>query len=207
MATKTLGDLYSRFVARSNYLVQKFETPLPLPSDPTHRAICDAVQCDGRALMLIKLQFIWGEFCRELITRSAIGGYQTISGTMVRQSSSVTSHKDVQDAIDKQGGNRPPAWHVPSFAVGVAKRLGTQNFRQITLALGLTSPVDDLRKARNYIVHPWKDTRIQYEQVVWKFSLSFVDPVSLLTARLPGGATRFEAWVDDFQMMVLEAVR
>lgn len=205
MPSKTLRKLYSHFVARTDFLVSKYDYPLPLPRDAAHRDMCQAINCDGRALMIIRLQLLWGEFCRELVVRSALGGCRTVSGSLLSRGATVSAPQAIQQAVERR--RRPPTWHITTFAVAIARILGTQNYQQIYLALTQVSPVDDLRIVRNYIVHPGETTRIAYEQVAWKLGTPEADPVSLLAFRLSGGATRFETWVADFQLMALNAVR
>jgi hypothetical protein len=205
MARKTLRELYSHFVARTNLLVEKYD--FPIPPDTSHRDMCNAIHSDGRALMIIRLQLLWGEFCRELVMRSALGGYLTITGTFPSASPALLSLQAIQQAINLERRGRPPAWHSPVFALAVARRLNIQNYDQVSLALTQASPVDDLRTIRNYIVHPSEFTRIPYVNITWRLGSPGTDPVSLLAVRLPGGATRYETWVADLQTMVLDAVR
>jgi len=169
--------------------------------------MCQAINCDGRALMIIRLQLLWAEFCRELVVRSALGGYRTIAGSLLSRGSAVSNPQAIQQAVNKERKGRPPTWHSPTFVVAIARSLGIQNHGQIYMALSQVSPVDDLRAIRNYIVHPGEATRMAYEQVTWKLSALGADPVSLLAFRVPGGATRFETWVADFKLMALNAVR
>lgn len=205
MARKTLRELYSHFVARTNIMVHKYD--FHLSPDPTHRDMCNAIHCDGRALMIIRLQLLWGEFCRELVTRSAIGRCRTITGTFPSRSPALSSLQAIEQAINAERRGRPPAWHSPAFALAVARRLNIQNYDQVSLALSQAAPVDDLRTIRNYVVHPSEVTRIPYVQITRRLGSPGTDPMSLLATRLPGGATRYETWVADLQAMALDAVR
>lgn len=205
MPTKTLGELYSHFVARTDMLVQKYNTSPP--ANPVHGDICQDIVRDGRALIIIRLQLLWGQFCQELVMRSAVGGCRTITGKVLAKGTGVSSPGAIQRAVRQESSGPFPTWHSPTFSVKVAKRLGTQNYIQIYLALSQTSPVEDLNKVRNYIVHPRDATRSEYLKVAWKLSAPAAEPISLLAHRMPGGATRFETWVGDFQTMALNAVR
>lgn len=203
MAMKKLSQLYSHFIARTNQLVLKYDAPLP--PDSNSKYMCHAIHNDGKALMVIKLHLLWGQFCRELVVTSALGGCQTITGTVL--GAAVTSPNDIRRAVNKETRGRPPPWHKPVFAVTIAQNLGTQNFKQLQLALSRISPVDDLKTVRDYVVHPWESTRLAYIQVSRNLKAPGVDPVPLLTIRGKNGSSTFRSWVIQLQNMALDAIR
>ena len=47
--------------------------------------MCEPVHKDGRAYLVIWLQDLWGQFCRELVLRSAIGGCETRTGLRLKR--------------------------------------------------------------------------------------------------------------------------
>jgi hypothetical protein len=186
-------------------LVIKYDAPLP--PDPKNKYLCSAIHTDGRALMIVRLQLLWGQFCRELVVTSALGGCQTITGTVLGPGAAVTSLNDIKRVVKKETKGRPPPWHKPRFAVTIAQNLGAQNFRQLQLALSRVSPVDDLKIVRDYIVHPWKSTRLAYIQVSRNSKASGINPVSLLAIRESNGNNIFKNWVIQLQNMALDAIR
>lgn len=205
MAIKKLRQLYSHFVARTNQLVLKYDAPLP--PDPNNKYMCPAIHNDGRAHMIIRLQLLWGQFCRELVVTSAVGGCQTITGTVLGPGAAITDPNDIKRVVNKEARGRPPPWHKPKFAVTIAQNLGTQNFRQVQLALSRVSPVDDLKTVRDYIVHPWESTRLAYMQVNRNLKAPGIDPVSLLAIQGRDGSSTFKRWVVQLQDIALDAIR
>ena len=203
MAMKKLHQLYSHFTARTNQLVTKYDAPLP--PDPNNKYMCPAIHKDGKALMIIRLQLLWGQFCRELVVTSALGRCQTITGTVLI--AAVTSPNEIRRVVNKETKGRPPPWHKPVFAVTIAQNLGTQNFSQLQLALSRISPVDDLKTVRDYIVHPWESTRLAYIQVSRNLKAPRIDPVPLLAIRGKDGSSTFKNWVIQLQNMALDAIR
>lgn len=77
-----------------------------LPADPTEMAVCAPVHHDGLLFLMVRLQHLWGEFCRELVVRLAIGGCVTRTGMYV---SPVPEVKRVSDlpTIAKRFSKRP----------------------------------------------------------------------------------------------------
>ncbi len=205
MAMQGLHQLYSHFVARTNQLVVKYDAPLPL--DPNNEYLCPDIHKDAGAFMLVRLQLLWGEFCRELVITSALGGCRTITGTVLGPGAVVTSLNDIKQVVDNETQGRPPPWHIPRFAVTIAQNLGAQNFRQLQLALSRVSPVDDLKVVRNYIVHPWKRTRLAYVQVSRNLGAPGINPVTLLASRGKDGSSTFRNWVVQLQNIALDAIR
>lgn len=210
MAVRTLNELYIRFVVRSKILADKYKTSLPY-SGKCRNTICqsfyETVHCDARAQMIVRLQFLWGEFCREIIIRSALGGYKTVGGNILKPVATANVMSVIEKAVNKARSGRPVAWHRPRFAVDVGKSLGIQNYKEIALALTSVAPFDDLLVVRNYVVHPSKETRMAFERLTWKLSALGTDPVTLLAIRRAGGATYFETWVADFQTIAFQAVQ
>ncbi len=200
MAMRALHELYAHFVSRTDFLVRKFEAPLA--SDA-----CIPIHADGRMRMLIRLQHLWAEFCRELVTRSALGGCQTLSGRLLGRVSGVSDWRDIERTAWKESNRRPPPWHQPKFTLGVANKLAVQNLAQISLGLGAVSPADDLTDIRNYIVHPNERTKLAYNRVTYKLGARGLEPDMLLTSRQIGGATLFEAWVAELQTVAFNAIR
>ncbi len=157
--------------------------------------------------MIIRLQLLWGQFCRELVVTSAVGGCQTITGTVLGPGAAITDPNDIKRVVNKEARGRPPPWHKPKFAVTIAQNLGTQNFRQVQLALSRVSPVDDLKTVRDYIVHPWESTRLAYMQVNRNLKAPGIDPVSLLAIQGRDGSSTFKRWVVQLQDIALDAIR
>lgn len=106
----------------------------------------------------------------------------------------------------RESNGRQPPWHYPNYTVQVAKALGVANYSQISISIGATSPVRDLISVRNYIAHPNVLTLADYRRSCTRFGVSSRDPVDLLTLIQPGGATLFESWALQLQIVAEAAV-
>ena len=200
---KKLHELYSHFAARTDRLAAKYDAPLPPDSDKEY--MCQPIHRDGKALMIIRLQLLWGQFCRELVVASALGKCQTITGTVL--GAAVTTPGDISRAIHRETRGKPPPWHRPTFAVTMARNLRTQNSAQLQLALSRVSPVDDLKAVRDYIVHPRELTRLAYLRVSRNLKSPGADPVTLLCIPDRDGSSTFRSWIMQIQVIALDAVR
>jgi hypothetical protein len=197
--------LYGRFLARTTFLVRKFESPLP--RDAPCRETCLHIHEHGRLNLVIRLQFLWAEFCRELVVRSALGNSSSLSGTPLAPAPGVSCLEDITNIASAESRGRHPPWHKPTFAASVAAKLGVQNLAQIRNGLSPVSAVTDLIVVRNYIVHPNQRTKLDYVRLTRRLGCAELAPVTLLATYQPGGATLFEVWVADLQTMALNAVR
>lgn len=197
---RNLSELYTRFAQRTDLLVRDFDAP-------SLARTCTAIHAEGQVRLLIRLQHLWAEFCRELITRSALGSCRTISGSLLTRVPRVNKVRDILGFAKKESKGGFCPWHDPVFALGVANRLAVQNLSQMSLGLGAVSPANDLTAMRNYAVHPNKRTRTHYEQVTYKIGIPGAQPAELLATRQTGGATLFETWVADLQLIALIASR
>ena len=149
-----------------------------------------------------------GEFCRELLVRSSVGGFSTIGGTQLPQVVGISHPRDVDRVAQQTLGRSTIAWHVPQLAGRVTRTLSPANETQIVTALSSTSPVDDIRTIRNYIVHPNAGTRSRYSAVARRYGVFDSDPDVLLSANISlGNITRFEYWIIQLQAVALNAGR
>lgn len=185
----SLPALLSRFVGRTDTLVQAIYRPGP--SDPT-------VFLSSRLFFVIRLQTLWGEFCRNLVVRSALGQVKTLSGTVVANAPGVSALGDIAKITGKPITGPGANWHIPTFAVNSANALQTLNYPQISAGLGSVNG-SDLRSVRNYIVHPSELTKSQFDQTALNLGIIGAGPVDLISAPLHGGSNIFESWVLDLQ--------
>ena len=204
MAANTLGKLYFRFASRLERMYERYRIePEVFDSHPERR--------DGRLFCVVRLQHLWGEFCRELIARSSIGGARTMEGTYLPRVSGVRQWKDVEEiARETTGARRDVPWHIPERSARIALKLAPKNATQIATALSSVSPIDEIRAIRNYVVHPNRDTRVKYDAAARRAGALDPDPDPdiLLTSKVhPGNVTRFEYWAAQIRIVALEASR
>ncbi len=204
MGEGNLATLYSRFHSRTARLVECFKSSAP--STPAHGEACRALETEGREREIIKLQMYWGEFCRELVLRSAMGGWRTLAGNTLGPASVMRRHDVIRTARRMSNGAHPP-WHVPSFCGNVVSQIGTQNQGQIQMGLGIVAPVQDLLDVRNYVVHPSQVTETAFRRVGMSYGQPRATPSALLSSEGPGGGTLFETWVENLRDAARAAIR
>lgn len=192
MPQRTLYSAYTRFASQTYRLVQVFCAPRLAPS-------CELPHVYSAQLSAIRLQMLWGQFCKRVIIESALGNALTSSGQTL--SSRIKTTKSLNTQI------RNVNWHIPREALKQANEWQIENYSQV--ALGLTSaPMNTVNAVRNYLVHPGKSSA---EKLVDAFPILRITPESnpynLLSYTIPGGQSRFEDWVDRLMIAALEAVR
>jgi hypothetical protein len=204
MAVKGLSELYSHFVGRTNELVRKFGTSLPV--SPPYDSSCPPVHRDGQKFLIMRLHCLWAAFCQGLVTRSALGNTMTLSGSLIPRVSGISRSVDVQRVAMRESNGRQPPWHDTGFTIRVASTLALANYNQISMSIGAVSPIRDLVDIRNYIAHPNNRTITAYQRISTGFGVSSRDPIDILTLTQPGGATLFETWVSQLQIAAQAAV-
>lgn len=204
MSQRTLGTLYSHFIAKTENVNDTFNTSLP--SSPVHKESCIKLSFDGRERQIIKLQLYWGEFCHELLVKSAIGGYKTLkSGTL--NPARISKVTDIYTVANKISRGRDFPWHIPYYCTNLAKTIGTQNYGQILMGLSITAPIDDLRDVRNHLVHPCKTTQLAFNRVASKYGYPSSDPISLLATIQKNGKTLLFKWIESLRLMAEISIR
>ena len=178
-----LSELYRGFVDYTNALVRRFDVPVP-SHDPFY-STCPMIHEDGQALLVVRLQNSWAEFCHELINISASNDTRCVH----RAATYVASDM----------GHSYPVWHSPEFVVRVAKHLTLTKVDLIDLYLGANLSSGRVTDVRNYIVHPGSRTESKYREVAAAEGVPDVGVGRLLNIRFSGGATLFERWVKDLQ--------
>ena len=164
------------------------------------------MQIHGQERDILKLQLYWGEFCRGLVIKSAIGGYETLTGNVLIRTR-VSSISAINMVAKQLCGYSHFPWHVPSYCTNLAQKIGTSNYAQIKAGLSLTAPINDLLIIRNYITHPSKQNQIAYKRVAINHGQPQVAPTKLLSGRVSSGRTLFVSWVDSLRLMAEIAVR
>ena len=172
--------------------------------------ICEPLHRDGSAFLVVRLQHLWGEFCKELVVRSATGGCVTRTGLYLPPAPGVKRVKDIPNIIARHtrqqfSGSRTH-WEDPQFAIGHAQRLQVANFRQLSLGLGSVTILDQLKSVRNFIVHPNDNTGPKYLQTTMTLGFRGMPPTQLINQSSIGGATIFEMWVSELEATAYAAV-
>ena len=188
-----LGTLYGRLERRTRELSERFLVSL----QHAHIGVrpCETVHRDGRAYLVCRLQVLWGEFSRELIVQSALGGRQTRTGKVLTKAPTVNTMADIRRVLGESRLQGPRMrWEDPSFAVRHARTLKVANYDQINIGLGSAS-LDEIKPLRNFLVHPNEDTRLKYEQVIRNRGAQGICPDRFMLQPVFGGSTLFDTWI------------
>lgn len=189
MPQRTLHSVYTRFASQTYRLVQVF-------CSPTLASSSELPHVYSAMFSVIRLQMLWGQFCKRVIIESALGSMSTSSGRTL--SPRIKTTKGISLEI---------RWHIPREALKQARKWQIENYNQI--GLGLTSaPMDGINAFRNYLVHPGENSK---ERLLNAFPILRVTPehgpYNLLLYTTSGGLSCFEDWVDRLMIAALEAVR
>ncbi len=171
------------FVDSTDDLVRRFETPLP--NQEPFNTSCPSIHESGQALLVVKLQTLWSDFCHNLIA--------------IYASSKNASIKKAASHVTHSMGLSNPVWHSPEFVVRVANHLTLNNVDSIELHIGASISSGSVTKVRNYIVHPGHRSEVRFKEVTAAEGVPSVGVGELLNIRFPGGASMFERWVKDLQ--------
>lgn len=206
MQAKRLISLYGRYEIRSRSLIDRFAAKLPANLEESR--ICEPIHQDGRTYLVVRLQQLWGEFCRELIVRSAIGGCLTRTSQTLPGAPGVKRVSDILKIIKLNDLGGPAAkWEEPSFAIDQAMRLKVANFNGIDLGLGQASAVaSHIKVIRNYIVHPNSRNSNQYTNMARSLGFRGLSPDQLLSQTAPGSNSVFENWLSTLTLAAWNAV-
>ena len=205
----SLMRLYDKYAIRSQSIMLRFAATLPVSDDEA--AVWEPVQRDGQAFLLIRLQHLWGEFCRELVVHSAVGGCPTRSGLVLTAAPDVERVSDIPTIISRHTKQQffgpRTQWEDPNFAIRHATFLKVANLNQISLGLGsVTTILQEIKCVRNFVVHPNKDTRNKYVQATRSLGFRGLSPVQLMNQSMRGGITVFDTWVSNLDTAAWNSV-
>ena len=203
MPSEDLTRIYGRFMVRGQTLVDRFGCPLP--GNPSNRQACTPVHRDGRAHQVVRLLHLWGEFSRVLVVRSAMGYCHTRSGRALFRVPVVGTVSDIPKITHKPMAGPRAYWYDPQFAIDCASDLSVLNYNEISLGLG-SADLSEIKCVRNFIVHPNSYTNANYLQLTRNRGLFGVDPDTLMSQRIVGGATLFETWIEDLLTAAWNAI-
>jgi len=191
---KDLGRLYKRFLQETAILEVCFEN--------AGLQKCDEMM---QEMSVIRLYDAWQRFCRGLIVFSSYGAY-TLNGNHIPEAPN--SHLLNPSNPHQPFGPRWHGWGDSTQCIHAAQQIGIANFSQVSMGLGLTpSPVDDLRKVRNFFAHRNIGTAQIAQQVAQSVGVQVQRPIELIKWVQSPGITVFEYWVIHLRQMAHIAVQ
>ena len=158
---------------------------------------------DSRLYLIVRLQALWAEFCKQIVVLSAVGGLLTLEGNIVAPAPGIKAFSDTKRVTDPL---ERASWHRPKTPIRAAKKLKVENYDQLSLGLSSVN-VNNMFTIRNFIVHPTENTRRGYVQATRDLGLPGAEPESVPISLQKGGATLFEEWVADLQTAATNAIR
>ena len=206
MRIKPLTSLYARYATRNRALRERFFAELPPGAEA--ESVYAPIHKDGQAYQVIRLQHLWGEFCRELLVRSAVGGSRTRTGQTLPRATEMRHIANIRRALSlKEFGGPGKNWENPVFAIRQAELLGVVNRANIDLGLGSASEeLENIKCVRNYLTHPNDRTNREYGQMVKELGFETLPPGQFLAQRLVGGDTVLEYWLSTLNRAAWTAI-
>lgn len=203
MTARKLGIIYARFAGRTDRILTAFQSPLP--ENVAAAEICRPIHEAGAAYLVIRLQALWGEYCRNLVIISARGNALTIGGKPIPPAPGIAGFAAIRHILGNHfSGGRGTQWDNPDWAIQRANQLNPTNQSQIRSGLRI-APVDDLRVIRNFLAHPNQRTGYDYQRLAQDMGFPGAAPKELLSSPFGGGGTVIESWVADFQLAAYNA--
>ena len=205
MRSKSLLSLYGSYVNRCRALDARLT--VRLPANLTEAQIYEPVHRDGFAFLVVRLQHLWGEFCRELVVRSAMGGCFTRTGQNLPAAPGAKHVRDLPGITRLPFAGRGTYWEEPNFVIRQARRLSVTNHLNIDLGVSSASVyLAELKTVRNFVTHPNRETAATYAQLAASRGLTKLPPEHFLRLVSPGGATTFETWTQRLTIAAWNAV-
>jgi len=105
---------------------------------------------------VIKLHDQWNARCRELIIKSAMGNYRTLTGTILSKSTAIYPLQELRNRWSSRRTmdiSWEPDWHVPAVSERAARLLNISNYNTVSNAISALTIIDELRWTRNAIAH------------------------------------------------------
>lgn len=200
-----LGARYWRFKQRVLDLAAAFQASTSATTD------CAPAHPISREGAIIQLQDQWSVFCRGLIIRSWVGDVRTLGGREipirlghVSPEACLSALRATYTGKSKKRSYWEPKWFDANEAIDAARRLQLPNAAEISAGLGLTpSPLDEIRAVRNFIAHKGLESASRLRRHGARASAQEVD--AFVLAPTVGGASRFERWVAQLDVMAYSA--
>ncbi len=158
----------------------------------------------GRETCVIRVHDAWSRFCRELIVISASCAPTTLSGTLIPKAPNIRTKGDVIPAILRNKHYKyEPRWGDPTDCLRAARVVGVRNYPSLLTALSASpSPIDDIRRVRNFIAHRNHQTAQEVKIIAVSLGLPERADVDIIMSHTrPPGIKLFEEWITDLRVI------
>jgi hypothetical protein len=149
--------------------------------------------------IIIQMQIEWEHFVRAVILDSATGRHSARSGPVASNLPvKVRSREQAAHVLIAQYPRKStePDWYLPQDAIQAAAKLALTNETKIVAELGVTPwLLSDLRHLRNFISHRSGRSAKLVRTAAALGNAEQIMPVDICYDYAPGGARRYESWV------------
>jgi hypothetical protein len=157
-------------------------------------------------MCVIRLLDAWARFCRELVLRSASEQPLTVGGTRLPLAPGITGRKDVLRVLRTVYTKFPwePRWIDPQSCLKAANILKIPNYATVSSGLAVSpSPVEDLRKLRNFLAHRNEGTAAEVHTAASNIGIAPTANVIGILQSVPAGSglNVLRTWVEQLQTM------
>lgn len=200
MPNGNINSSLQDFVAKANGLKHRFLAPVPVA--PPYSLSCPPVHNDSKQLLIVVLQNIWADFCRELVEHSANGRGPTTGGTILTPISFPTTFPNMDNFLKNTAtkiANEMPhrgeyaVWHSVEYVNALMEELKPSNYVTVQSGLGSISAAKNINIVRSYIVH---SNASEYEKLLNRKGARGLSVVSFLSMKDGGSLSIFEEWVN-----------
>ena len=157
-----------------------------------------AVEKIRPAFLANRLQVLWGEFCCELIVRSAMGKCHTRTGNPIPGVPGIKKVSDIAKIAGKPLSGINAKWENPRYSMDFSTRLSIANQNEVNIGLSAANPsnLNDLRILRNYAIHLNRSTGRNYAIMIQRYGLAGINPDRFMRHK-SAGRTILEIWIEN----------
>jgi len=204
---ESLGKISARFEKICFAIDKRIEYALKIYSSN------DVISKSIISFCVIKLHDQWNARCRELILKSAMGNYKTLSGRILPRSATINPLQQLRKTWSTRKSMEvswEPDWHVPNVSVRAAQLLRIANYNEVSNAISALTIIDDLRWTRNAIAHELPLTyQMFHNNQSARFGPPRYSPSDYAIQRIPRtpNIIIIDNWITELKLALRAAVR
>ena len=196
-----LQSIAVRFRTESKFVLLRFSHVFPKGHEE-----CSTFHLWCQEMCVIRLLDAWSRFCRELVLKSASEQPLTVGGSRVPLAPGITGRRDVLKVLRTVYTKFPfePRWIDAQACFRAASMLKIANYSTVSSGLAVSpSPVDDLRKLRNFLAHRHEGTAGEVHAAAANIGIAPTsDVIGILRSNSAGtGLNVLQTWIEQLQTM------
>jgi len=164
------------------------------------------------SMCVVKLHDQWNARCRELILKSAMGRYRTLSGMVLKRA---VRENPIQKLRHCWSTKRPmdsswePDWHMPGVSARAASLLGIQNCMTVTNAVSAITTIEELRWTRNAVAHELPRSYTMFRRLRARRVVAGNDsPADYAVRRVEGTSDLIiDVWMSELKLALKAAIQ